>query len=48
MGTPERRAQAVARWRSLPRYVDQEIENAREGLRQGFSSPKRNVTMVVR
>jgi uncharacterized protein (DUF885 family) len=47
MGTPERRAQAVARWRSLPRYIDQEILNARDGLAHGYSSPKRNVSTVI-
>ena len=41
------RAQALARWRSLPRYIDTEIANLREGLRQGYSTPKRNVGLVI-
>lgn len=47
VGTAELRAQALARWRSLPRFVDTEIANLREGIRLGYSTPKRNVQLVV-
>jgi uncharacterized protein (DUF885 family) len=33
VGTEELRAQALARWRTFPHFVDTEIENLREGVR---------------
>lgn len=39
VGTADLRAQALARWRALPRFVDTEIANLREGIRLGYSAP---------
>jgi len=39
VGTPGLRAQALARWRGLPRLVDGEIANLREGVRLGYVAP---------
>ncbi|HEY8209294.1 MAG TPA: DUF885 domain-containing protein [Myxococcaceae bacterium] len=39
--TPELRAAALRRFAKLPAYLDTEIANAREGLKQGYSSPRR-------
>ncbi len=36
----EHRDQALARWRKVPRYVRQEIENLRTGLARGYSVPR--------
>jgi uncharacterized protein (DUF885 family) len=36
VGTDEARAQALARWRALGPWVDQEIANLQEGLRLGY------------
>jgi uncharacterized protein (DUF885 family) len=47
VGTDELRRQALARARALPRYLDTEIENLREGLRLGFSAPRRSVRLVA-
>lgn len=47
VGTADLRAQALARWRGLSIYVDTEIANLKEGLRQGYSTPKRNVGLVL-
>ncbi|HET7452791.1 MAG TPA: DUF885 domain-containing protein [Thermoanaerobaculia bacterium] len=47
VGTPALREQALARWRSLPRWLDTEIANLREGLQRGYSTPKHNVELVV-
>jgi uncharacterized protein (DUF885 family) len=47
VGTPQRRDQALARARALPRYVDQVTENLREGSRRGYSAPKAIVRAVV-
>ncbi|HEX9049942.1 MAG TPA: DUF885 domain-containing protein [Anaeromyxobacter sp.] len=38
--TAEHREQALARWRKVPRYVRQEIENLRTGLAHGYSVPR--------
>ena len=46
-GTPEHRARALARWRDLPRFVDVEIANLREGLRLGYTAPRENVLRVI-
>lgn len=42
------RAAAMQRWSSLGLRVDQEIANARSGLRQGFSSPRPVVRKVIK
>jgi uncharacterized protein (DUF885 family) len=47
VGTAELRAKALARWRLMPRLIDQEIASAREGLRQGYSTPRANVGLVI-
>jgi uncharacterized protein (DUF885 family) len=47
VGTPEARAQALTRWRSVPRFVDVEIANLRTGLAQGYSAPKSVVRRVI-
>jgi uncharacterized protein (DUF885 family) len=47
VGTPAARAQALKRWSSLPRYIDVEIVNLREGLRQGYSAPQSVVRRVI-
>lgn len=45
--TPERRDQALERWRAMPGFVEREVEKLREGLRLGYSAPERNVRLVV-
>ena len=47
VGTEDLRSQALARWRSFPRYVDTEIANLREGVRAGYTEPKVNVRRVI-
>ena len=47
VGTPALREQAVARWRRLPGYVDNEIAQLREGVRLGYTVPRRNAELVV-
>src|SRR6266511_3967151 len=47
IGTEELRAQALARWRALPRFVDNEIGKLREGIRRGYTAPKGNVRLVI-
>jgi uncharacterized protein (DUF885 family) len=48
VGTAEERADALARWSALPTMIDQEIDNARLGLKQGYSAPKSVVRRVIR
>ena len=47
LGTPELSAQALARWRMFPTYLDNELANLKEGLRLGYTTPKRNVQLVI-
>ena len=47
VGTDEARKEALARWSRLPKYVDTEIANLREGLQAGYSAPKGNVRIVI-
>ncbi len=47
VGTDTLRALALARARALPRYIGTEIDNLREGLRLGYSSPKVIVRNVI-
>ena len=47
VGTADLRAKALSRFRQVPRYIDNEITNAREGLRLGYSSPRENVDLVL-
>ncbi len=48
VGSPEARAQALARWQAIPRFIDQDIGNLREGLNQGYTAPRTNVEAVLR
>lgn len=48
VGTPERNDAAVRRFSELPRYLEQEVANLREGLARGYSAPGGNVEAVIR
>jgi len=45
--TPEARASALARWRGLGAWIDQEIANLKEGERLGFSANQATVKVVI-
>lgn len=45
--SPQLQEQALARFRGIALYVDREIANLREGLRQGYSAPTGNVQKVI-
>jgi uncharacterized protein (DUF885 family) len=47
VGTPALREQALARWRRLPAYLRNEMDNLREGVRLGYTTPRRNVELVI-
>jgi uncharacterized protein (DUF885 family) len=47
VGNEQARQEALARWSRLPHYIDTEIANLREGLKQGYSAPKGNVRLVM-
>jgi uncharacterized protein (DUF885 family) len=47
VGTPELRAQALARFALLPGYVDDQIAALRAGVAQGWSAPRLVVDRVV-
>jgi uncharacterized protein (DUF885 family) len=47
IGSGEARKEALARWSALPKYIDTEIANLREGLKRGYLAPKLNVRIVI-
>jgi len=47
LGTPALRAAALARWRTIPLYLDNEITNLREGIREGYVQPRGNAQAVL-
>jgi uncharacterized protein (DUF885 family) len=47
VGTSEARQWALARWSALPRYVDTEITNLREGVKRGLTAPRTTVRAVI-
>jgi uncharacterized protein (DUF885 family) len=47
VGSDSARRELLARWRSIPRYLDTEVANLREGLRLGYSSPRLNVRRAL-
>ena len=47
IGNDEARKEALARWAALPKYIDTEIANLREGIERGYLAPKLNVRIVV-
>jgi uncharacterized protein (DUF885 family) len=47
VGTPGRRKATLARAHALPRYIDNEIANLREGKRLGYTSPAVIVRNVI-
>lgn len=47
VGSADARAQALARWKKLPSWIDQEIANLREGQREGFSASEATVKATI-
>jgi uncharacterized protein (DUF885 family) len=47
VGSDAARREAMARWSLLPKYIDTEIANLREGMRLGYTAPKVNVRIVI-
>lgn len=44
---PEDQQNALARWSQVPKYLDDEIDNLREGIKLGYTAPKGNVRSVM-
>jgi uncharacterized protein (DUF885 family) len=47
VGSDAARQEALARWGSLPKHLDTEIANLREGMTLGYSAPKHIVRIVI-
>jgi len=47
IGSEDARKEALARWSALPKYIDTEIANLREGIRLKYTAPKLNVRIVI-
>jgi len=45
--TPEDQQNAIARWSQVSQYLDDEINNLKEGMRLGYTAPKGNVQSVI-
>ena len=48
VGTEDARRQTLARWHAIPAYIATETANHREGLRRGYTAPRRNVEIALR
>ena len=48
IGSAELRAAALSRFGKLPRYLDTEIVNLRQGLRSGYSASKLTVELTIK
>ena len=44
---PRDQQDALARWSQVPKYLDDEIANLREGIKLGYTAPKHNVETVI-
>src|SRR5204863_8935965 len=38
----------LACWRAVPAYIETEMANHREGVRRGYTAPRRNVEIAIR
>jgi len=47
VGSEQARREALARWGKLPHYLSNELDNLREGLRNGYTTPKANVRLFI-
>ena len=47
VGTDDARRQVLARWHAIPAYIATEMANHREGLRRGYTAPRRNVQIAL-
>ncbi len=47
VGQDQARQDALARWGSLPKYLDTEIANLREGMKLGYTAPRHIVRIVI-
>lgn len=47
MHTSQDRENAFARWNTFPQYIKNELNNLREGIKRGYSTPQRNVQFVI-
>ena len=47
LGTDRLRAEALQRWGQLPRFLATEVTNLQEGIRLGYTVPRRNVELAV-
>src|SRR5689334_1500967 len=47
LGTPDRRQDLLKQWRTLPKFIENDIGNLKAGLAAGYSTPKHNVELVI-
>lgn len=47
VSTEQEKAWALTRWAKIPAYIQNELQNLKDGLAAGYSAPRRNVDLVV-
>ena len=47
IGSALSRTEALSRWHQLPRFLDTEVTNLREGIRLGYTAPRRNIELAI-
>ena len=47
VGSAQARKDALTRWSTLPKFIDTEIANLREGMKLGYTAPKHIVRIVI-
>ena len=47
VGTPQKRDEALARWRKVSKYLDTEVVNLRHGMTLGYTTPRHNVGLAI-
>lgn len=47
VGTDMNRRNTLERWQRLADFIQNEIDNLKEGLKQGYTAPKQNVKLVM-
>lgn len=47
VGTAQYRASTLTRWSQIPRYIQRDLDNLKEGLRTGYTAPQQNVRLVI-
>jgi uncharacterized protein (DUF885 family) len=48
VGNELNRSSTIERWKKIPRYIQNEIDNLKEGIKINYTAPKQNVILVIK